>query len=278
VDVARLSSYRHDGLTFDVLDEGPVDGDPVVLLHGFPERATCWRLVAPLLHAAGLRTIAPDQRGYSRGARPRGRRSYATGRMVGDAIALIERIGQPVHLVGHDWGAAVGWAVAAFRPDVVRSWTAFSVPHTAAYAKALRGPQLRRSWYMAAFMVPSLPELSARPGGPMERMLGRSGMTADDLARFQREVVADGALPGALGWYRGLPFSMSSRVGAVTVPTTMVWSTRDGAIDRQGVVDTEQFCSGPYEYVELSGVTHWIPTQAPDAAAKAILDRIGSVA
>jgi pimeloyl-ACP methyl ester carboxylesterase len=182
-----------------------------------------------------------------------------------------------VHLVGHDWGAAVGWAVAAFRPDLVRSWTAFSVPHTAAYAKALLGPQLRRSWYMAWFNLPWLPERAARPGGALERMLGRSGMMPDDLARFRRDIVDDGALPGALGWYRALLLSMSSRIGEVAVPTTMVWSSRDGAIDERGVLDTERWCTGPYEYVRLGGVTHWIPTQAPEATAAAILARIRSV-
>jgi pimeloyl-ACP methyl ester carboxylesterase len=76
--MTRLLRYRHDGLTFDIRDEGPLDGDPVVLLHGFPERSTCWRDVAPLLHAQGLRTYAPDQRGYSPGARPPRRRDYTS--------------------------------------------------------------------------------------------------------------------------------------------------------------------------------------------------------
>jgi pimeloyl-ACP methyl ester carboxylesterase len=62
----RITSYRNDGLTFDVGDAGPEDGPAVVLLHGFPERSSCWRDVVPLLHEHGLRTIAPDQRGYSR--------------------------------------------------------------------------------------------------------------------------------------------------------------------------------------------------------------------
>ena len=118
--MTRLTRFRHDGLVFDVRDEGPVDGDPVVLLHGFPERSTCWRDVAPLLHARGLRTYAPDQRGYSPGARPRRRRDHTIPKLVGDVVALIETIGRPVHLVGHDWGATVGWMVAA----TTRRWSA----------------------------------------------------------------------------------------------------------------------------------------------------------
>ena len=82
--MTRLLRYRHDGLTFDVTDQGPLDGDPVVLLHGWPERATSWRKVTPLLHERGLRTYAPDQRGYSRGARPTRRRDYAMQTLVDD--------------------------------------------------------------------------------------------------------------------------------------------------------------------------------------------------
>ena len=74
--------------------------------------------MAPRLHEAGLRTYAPDQRGYSPGARPSRRRDYRTSLLVADTVALIERIGRPVHLVGHDWGAAVAWSVAADRPDL----------------------------------------------------------------------------------------------------------------------------------------------------------------
>lgn len=272
---ARVTTYTRDGLVFDVLDEGPADGDVIVLLHGFPERASSWRLVAPLLHEQGYRTLAPDQRGYSPHARPPRRGDYRVSALAADVAALIELAGAPVHLVGHDWGAAVGWALAAQRPDLVRTWTALSVPHTAAYARALLGPQAPKSWYMGYFNLPFLPE-SDRARGVLERLLRSSGWSDSDLARFREEIVAYGALPGALGWYRALPYGLREPVGRVRVPTTMVWSDRDMAIDRRGVQLTADYCTGPYEYVELHGVTHWIPTQAPHAAAEAILERVAT--
>lgn len=275
----RISTMRHDGLTFDVRDEGPLDGDPVVLLHGFPERSTSWCSVAPLLHEAGLRTIAPDQRGYSPGARPRGRSSYRMHHLVGDVAALIDAVGGPVHLVGHDWGSAVGWAVAGCHPDRVRTWTAVSVPHPAAFARAMKVPsQRRRSRYMALFNVPVLPELTARrAGGRFDQSMRRAGMSEKEVARFRREIVEYGALRPALGWYRALPLT---RPGAtdfpVRVPTTLVWSTRDIAIARDGVDATARWVEADYELVVLEGVSHWIPTQAPEALAAAILERIGA--
>ena len=276
----QLRVLHHDGLTFDVLDEGPRDGKPVVLLHGFPERSSTWRLVSPLLHEAGLRTIALDQRGYSPGARPRRRRDYRVSRLVGDVVALIEEIGQPVHLAGHDWGAAVGWAVTLRRPDLILSWTAVSVPHPAAFARAMKTKsQRRRSRYMAFFNVPLLPELSARSaGGRFDQSMRKAGMTADEVARFRREIVEYGALPHALGWYRALPLgNPSSADHQVKVPTTFVWSDRDIAIAREGVDGTERWMDAPYELVVLEGVTHWIPTQAPEPLTEAILARVRSV-
>jgi pimeloyl-ACP methyl ester carboxylesterase len=273
--MSRISTYTRDDLVFDVLDEGPADGEAIVLLHGFPERASSWRLVAPLLHRHGYRTIAPDQRGYSPGARPAHRRDYRIGELVDDVVALIEQVGGPVHLVGHDWGAAVGWAVAARHPDLVRSWTAFSVPHTAAYTKALLGRQGLKSWYMALFNLPWLPE-TLGAAGRLDPFLRHTGWGEAELARFREEIVAYGALPGGLGWYRAMPYALREPVGRVRVPTTMVWSDGDTAVDRRGPELTAGYCKGPYEYVELRGVTHWIPTEAPEAAAEAILERVVS--
>ena len=278
--MTRLLRYRHDGLVFDVRDEGPLDGDPVVLLHGFPERASCWREVAPLLHAKGLRTYAPDQRGYSPGARPPRRRDYTMDKLEGDVAALIEAIGRPVHLVGHDWGANSGWLVAAHRPELVRTWTAASVPHPAAFRKAMfSSRQAFSSWYMGAFQAPRLPErTAAKPGGRFERGLRNGGMTEADVGRFRREIVDDGALTGALNWYRAMPYTdQRSIADPVTVPTTLVWSDADVAVRRIAVDRCADYVTGPYELVVLEGVSHWIPTQAPDALAAAIVERISSV-
>jgi pimeloyl-ACP methyl ester carboxylesterase len=277
----RITTYEHDGLTFDVRDEGPIDAAPVVLLHGFPERNTSWRHVAPILHAAGLRTLAVDQRGYSPGARPTRRRDYRLGNLVGDVAALVERVGGPVHLVGHDWGAVVGWVLAARRPELLRTWTAVSVPHPSAFLKAgLTSTQGLMSWYIGMFQVPRLPELSAaRRGGPFDHFLRRAGMTPEEVERFHREMVEDGALPHALGWYRAIPFGdPAAGAGRVRVPTTFVWSDGDVAVARKGVDETERWVDAAYELVVLPGVTHWIPTQAPEECAEAILRRVEGAA
>lgn len=274
----RISSVENDGLIFDVLDAGPLDGEPIVLLHGFPERATCWRDVAPVLNTAGYRTLALDQRGYSPGARPPGRRSYRLPLLVGDVVALIDEVAGPegrAHVVGHDWGAVAAWGTALLAPSRVHTLTAVSVPHPSAFLGAMvRSGQLLKSWYMGAFQVPFLPEMMGR-SGRMDPMLRRAGMTREEVARFRTEIVESGALPTALNWYRALPFTdLRASRGKVDVPTTFIWSDGDIAIGRWGAEHSGEYVTGDYEYVELAGVSHWIPTQAADACAQAILDRV----
>ena len=183
----RLTQFRHAGLTFDVIDSGPVDGTPVVLLHGFPQRATCWAAVSEQLNAEGLRTYALDQRGYSPGARPGSRFDYRVSELVGDVVALIDEIGQPVHLVGHDWGSAVAWAVAAHHPESLRTLTAVSVPHPGAFAKSMvSSPQLLKSYYMLLFQLPVLPErMLSRKDGLGEKILQAAGMTPPMIETFR---------------------------------------------------------------------------------------------
>ena len=272
----RLRTYRNGDLRFDVRDQGPLQGPVAVLLHGFPERASDWDPVASRLNAAGVRTIAPDQRGYSPGARPPTRVSYRMSCLVEDIVALVARIGVPVHLVGHDWGAAVAWRTAADHPALVRTLTTISVPHPAAFARSLlTSSQLLRSWYVLAFQPPVVVEAAVGlfPSlltGPLRA----SGLGAAGVLRVEEEVLAYGALPGALGWYRAAPLDAFATTSPVTSPTTHVWSTGEVALSRRGAELTARYVDAPYDLVTLTGVTHWVPQQAPDAVADAVLSRI----
>src|SRR3954451_17919617 len=127
------------GLTFDVYEGGPADGAPVLLLHGFPQDHREFDLVLPRLHAAGLRTYALDQRGYTPGARPAAVPAYRLAEPVADAVAVLDALGlESAHVVGHGWGAQVAWLLAAMHRERVRTLTAVSIPHPKAMLLALR--------------------------------------------------------------------------------------------------------------------------------------------
>ena len=270
-------------LTFDVRVDGPDDGRPVLLLHGFPETSLSWASVTPLLNGAGLRTYAPDQLGYSPGARPDEVAAYSTPNLAQVTADLLTALDVPrADVVGHDWGANVAWALAAWHPDRVRSLTAVSVPHPAAYTVAYRTDpeQKERSGYIRLFWQPGKAEdvLLADDARRLRRMLsggeGDSGIPAEAIEQYVAVLSAPGALTAALNWYRAM--SSSDRVDPVGVPTTYVWSDGDVAIGRTAAEACANYVTGDYSFVELPGITHWIPEQAPEQLAAAILDRISS--
>ncbi|MGY2004500.1 alpha/beta fold hydrolase [Blastococcus sp. SYSU DS1024] len=269
-----MDSFRRDGLIFDVRDAGPTDGDPVVLLHGFPQDSTAWDRVAPALHQHGLRTLAPDQRGYSPRARPRGRADYRLRETVGDVLALLDAAGlEAAHVVGHDWGGIVGWALGAWHPDRVRTLTALSVPHPGAMAHAMvRSDQALRSTYVGVFQLPVLPErlLLAGDGAALRRVLRRGGLPEDAVDRYAQRMREPGALTAALNWYRALPWSGRDPVGRVRVPTLHVWSTGDAFLGRAATEDTARFVEAPYRLEVLDDVPHWIPELAAERTAELV--------
>ncbi|GGN00528.1 alpha/beta hydrolase [Terrabacter tumescens] len=269
----RITTFSRDGLRFDVTDEGPVDGDVVVLLHGFPTDRTSWDRVAARLHEAGLRTLAPDQRGYSPGARPAGEDAYRLDELVADVLALIDASGRErVHLVGHDWGGALAWLVAGNHPTRIASLTVLSTPHPAAMSRAWRRglDQKRRSWYMAAFQVPWVPERALAAG--FNSLMARSGLPLEDSRRYAARLARPDALTGPVNWYRA---ARHSGVGAhrVEVPTTYVWGSRDAFLGRTAAELTREHVGADYELIELDA-GHWLPETCDAESAAAILHRV----
>jgi pimeloyl-ACP methyl ester carboxylesterase len=266
-----VKTFSRDGLTFDFRDDGPAHGDPVVLLHGFPQDGDAWDGVAALLAERGLRTLVPDQRGYSPGARPPGRRRYRLRETVDDVLALLDTADlDRAHVVGHDWGGAVAWALGAWYPDRLRTVTSLSTPHPAAMQRSwLTSGQVLRSWYMGAFQVPFLPEatLLARDGAALRRALSRSGLPESAVDHYLARMREPDALSAALNWYRAIPWSIRDRVGTVHVPTLHVWSTGDPFLGRAATEATARFVAAPYRLEVLDGVSHWIPEVAPDRLA-----------
>lgn len=273
-----------DGLVFDVSEDGPQSGPPVLLLHGFPQTRASFQAVAHLLAQEGLRTIALDQRGYSPGARPAEVSAYSVDHLVGDVVGLLDQLDLPTaHLVGHDWGAIVAWATAAGRPERVRTLTAVSVPHPRAMADLLaeQSPagdeQRQRSSYVTLFQM---------DGGKAEDVLLANGARAlhDMFAPLPESLILPHygalsqrpALTAALNWYRAMDLGTSLNLPDVSTPTTFVWSTEDRAISRAVAQRCAAYVSGEFRFVQLAGISHWIPDQAPEDLARAVVGRVRS--
>ena len=268
---------RVGDLTFDVRTAGPDDGEPVILLHGFPENSMSWGGVAPLLADAGLRVVAPDQRGYSPGARPADVRDYGTDLLADDVTALADALGLGTfHLVGHDWGAAVAWVTAARHGERLRSLTAVSVPHLAAYGAALRddADQQQRASYIGLFRKAGKAEdVLLKDDASRLRAMYADHVPANQVASYVSQLSEPGALTAALNWYRAMHADLAA-LPPVTMPTTYVWSDQDIAIGRAPAERCGEFVDADYRFVELTGKSHWIPEQEPDTLADAIIARV----
>src|ERR1700744_1541974 len=272
-----MEQYRRNDLTFDVRDAGPADGPVVVLLHGFPQHNDSWNAVIDRLTAQGYRCLAPNQRGYSPGARPSRRRDYRIPELVGDLGALIDASGaRQVHLVGHDWGAAVAWAAAAEMPDRLATVSPISVPHPGAFMKSLAtSRQGLASWYMYVFQLPRIPEwlLTRRHGALASEFLRRSGQNRAAIERDVQAMSEPGAMTAGINWYRAIPLSdPRNNNQKISVPTLYVWSDRDIALLPKAAHDTARYVSGDYRFEILPDVSHWIPEEQPDKLADLLLD------
>src|SRR5829696_1022979 len=253
------------GLVFDVLAAGDPAAEPVLLLHGFPQTAACWTRLAEALANAGYRVLAPDQRGYSPGVRPAAVRDYQMSELVADVLALPDRAGVVgrFHLVGHDWGGAVAWHLAARNPERVASLTAVSTPHPRALAAALgSGAQPLRSAYIAFFRTPCLPELVLGAWGlaGLRLLLARSGLDPQWVEAYAGALAEPGALAAALAWYRAAGPS-TLRAPTVAAPTCHLWGSSDPALGRRATEATARWVSGPYRLLVLDGAGHWLPEQ-----------------
>lgn len=266
------------GYEFKVHQGGPDQGPVVLLLHGFPQNSQQWDGVVPLVHGAGLRTIAVDQRGYSAGARPSEPEEYAVDECVADALSVMDALNiRSFHVVGHDWGAVVAWGLAAEHPQRVLSLTAISVAHPAAFAGAIAGDadQRQKSEYMGFFATldKSEPAMLASDAQLLRALFAGSGMSAEETDKYVRPMLVPGALRAALSWYTALKLRPFKAYPPVTVPTTFIWGAADVALGQVQAEACADFVTGDYRYVPLENIGHWVPDQAPEVVAKEITAR-----
>jgi pimeloyl-ACP methyl ester carboxylesterase len=262
-------------LQFTVDNAGPASGAPVLLLHGFPQNRRMWRDQLQALAGAGFRALAPDQRGYSAGARPAGVDAYATDKLIGDALAIMDASGaRRFHLVGHDWGGQLAWLIAASNPDRIITLSMLSRPHPAAFARALAEDpeQSKRSQHHRGFRQPEAIEALRKDNFKGLRIgLEREGIDDPDI--YLKPLSEAGALEAAINWYRASDIALSS-IPAVTVPTLYIWGTNDASVGRRAAELTRDYVHASYKFVELEGGGHFIVDQVPDRISHLVIEQM----
>jgi pimeloyl-ACP methyl ester carboxylesterase len=258
------------------------DGPLVVLLHGFPEFWYSWRRQIAALAAAGYRVLAVDQRGYNESDKPRGVGSYRLDLLTADVAGLIAHAGlQKAHVVGHDWGGAIAWAVAMQRPEVVDKLVVLNAPHPAVFFRELRTPrQLLRSWYVLFFQLPVLPELFLRRGNYsfLDRALLHEPVRPDafspeDVRLYKEALSRPGALTAAINYYRAaMRYRRDAQraIRRITAPTLLLWGERDRYLGLALTNGLEPWVPD-LRVRRIADASHWVQNDAPEQVNQALL-------
>ena len=248
-------------LVFNCRVSGDKQNELIIFLHGFPETSHMWRRLMDRFSSLGYYCMAPDMRGYSPDACPGGSRHYKLARLGQDVLDLADAAGKHAfHLVGHDWGAVIGWHVAFHSPGRIQSWTALSVPHNRAFAHAFRndGSQRQKSRYIRWFLLPVLPELMLRKNDfeKFKRLWKHS--TPEEVEDYLSVFRSKRSLTAALNYYRAnIGKGKFERVGDIEVPTLFIWGRNDLAIGSVAAEGCHKYVKGPFTYVPLDG-GHWL--------------------
>lgn len=280
VEGATSHFFDLPGLRMHVMLAGPEDGEPVLLLHGFPEFWFSWRHQITALAAAGYRVIAPDQRGYNLTEK---QGPYDAKTLTNDLIHLLDAMDIiQAHVVGHDWGSVLAWVFCSEHGDRVLKHVNLNGPHPNAYMKAcIRHPsQLLKSWYVMAFQLPWLPERMLRSRdwrflSSAMRPIPKENMPDDGVAAYKEAHSHPGALSAMIGWYRAAPRQalgtlLSGKRYTVSTQTLVIWGEADPYLSKH-CNDALPAYVDELQVAYLPGVSHWVQVHAPDRVSELIL-------
>jgi pimeloyl-ACP methyl ester carboxylesterase len=270
------------GYSFDAAAAGDPSHPLVLLLHGFPQTHHSYRDQLPALAARGYFAVAPNQRGYSPGARPSDVASYPMQELVADVLGFADALGADrFHLVGHDWGGQLSWLLAAYHPARVRSLCVLSRPHPAAFAESMRSDdgQAARSRHHRGFDDPATADRLLEDGARrLRRMLSQQGVPAHAVDAYVAAFDSRAALDAALHWYRAgrgsAPELLGAAVPPIDVPTLYLWGDQDATVGRASAEATREHVRAAYRFEVVPGAGHFITDQASEAVTSALLDHL----
>ena len=278
----EYSTIETNGIKLHVVQAGPKSGIPVVLLHGFPEFWYGWRNQIPALVEAGCRVILPDQRGYNLSDKPKGVKAYSVFTLVDDIIGLIDALGyEKVNLVGHDWGAAVSWALAIKYPERLHRLSIMNVPHPAVMRRFLTRDleQIRRSWYVFFFQLPWLPEAGMQQDnwrGAVGALRGSGKIhtfTNEDIEKYKEAWSQPNAMTSMINWYRALIRYQPAMPKdlRIKVPTLMMWGMKDFALSHRMARPSMDFVDEG-NLILFPEATHWVQHDAAEEVNHYLVD------
>jgi len=278
-DGESFADINLDNFTFNCRVSGVEnEGEAVILLHGFPETSRMWYQLIPILANEGFKVIAPDQRGYSQDARPSKISDYTIDKLSKDIIDIADTFQfEKFHLIGHDWGSAVGWYTVSINVDRVISWTALSVPHLDAFFESINTDkeQQQKSQYISFFKKPILPELYFKIFGYkyLKDIWRKSSKL--EIEKYLEVFKQRGALKSSLNWYRANINNSNNMIGNIDTPTLIIYGIKDMAIGEKSVDESAKYLKGEYK-IEKLDVGHWLIQESFESVSNSILKHLNA--
>jgi pimeloyl-ACP methyl ester carboxylesterase len=278
----REATHQVNGVQLHAVEAGRTGNPLVILLHGFPEFWWSWRRQITPLAEAGYHVVAPDLRGYNRSSAPRDVADYDLSVLAADVTGLAAALGADrFDLVGHDWGAVIGWSVTAHNAERVRKAVLMDGPHPDAWPRQMLShpTQALRSAYVGLFQLPWVPEAmlgSFRFAGLRAAMRSSARSQAFEPGALDRYVEAwgRGSLTAMLDYYRALARRPWTQAPPVDPPVLVLWGSEDRFLERPVMEASAALCrDGRLTVVE--GASHWLHLEEPERINAEILAFLG---
>lgn len=279
----KEDTYWVNGIFLKVRETGPADGRIILFLHGFPEFWYGWRKQIAYFAEKGYRVVVPDQRGYNESSKPEGIKAYHMQNLVKDIAELIGQLGQQkVILVGHDWGGAVGWNMAAHYAHLLEKLIVLNLPHPLVFLKTLRSrpKQMLKSWYIGFFQLPWLPEKANSAAN--FKLLSENMQSSSKPGTFPPEIMAEykkawqhpGALRAMINWYRAIRYGSLKTPSKVKTPTLLIWGKKDIYLSHEMARPSIDKCSNG-RLVMIEDATHWVQHEKAEEVNRLIEEFVG---
>jgi len=277
LQIMQIRKIRTKEFEFDCRVSGNEENELIILLHGFPETSFMWINLMKKLSSIGYFCLAPDMRGYSKNASPKGVKNYTIKKLSGDILNIADAINvNKFHLIAHDWGAGIGWNIVYNNAEKIISWTALSVPHSRGFRKAIKmdKEQRKKSRYIGWFLFPVIPEIMLRKNDfeKFRKLWKHSSPEELDnyLTVFRRKYT----LTAALNYYRANFKKVNNQpVGDITTPTLFIWGKNDLAIGKVAAENNHKYMKGDYTFIEIEG-GHWLIQSNYLEVEKAIIEHL----
>ena len=270
-------TLKIDKLEFICRVSGNEQDELVIFLHGFPESSYMWRDIMNKISTLGFYCVAPDMRGYSQKACPKGKDNYTIKKLSNDILNIADFLERKIfHLVGHDWGAGIGWNIVYNNKDRIISWSALSVPHSSAFGKAVKldKEQKKKSRYIAFFLIPRLPEFILRINNfKIFRNLWHNS-SPDEIENYLSIFQRKDALTSSLNYYRAnIGKGKYERIGDIHVPTLFIWGKHDQAVGPFAAENNGKYIKSAYTFLRLDG-GHWLIQTNYTEVENAIIEQL----